>query len=364
MTFDAQTETIEVSGHTYEVRPIVIGGEILPDNFIIEVPSDEIDHVVALYHADGAKVIYAHVHTHYSRVEQVVHGVTRIMYNMFCANNLTIVDSLMTPSQIVAHLAERSVTHIIPADHDTMDAISLYRDAALGQVIVIPGIEFTTGFGHLLVIGGDLTEYEIADLSEIFCGLRPNCEGDRKRFMEIYQQLVERGFIVQAAHPYDFRDSWRGPAIPGEIHNANVGKQLAGTTDTRFIPSITGQRSSLSGSDAHQYDQLQSGGNFTVVLGATPGGDIVEDIRNGRVQLVHIVERSKRWQLVPPVIWRIPRMLNEQARANDMSFPFLLRTILFPEIKLSSKGFSQIALAVTCVFAISHILLSDRYQRK
>jgi len=307
-------------------------------------------------------VLYAHFHTVDSVVNKVVHGVTRVLYRMFDTRGLRIVDSIMDAEAVSEILLNRGVTHLIPTEHDTLSSLPKFQTAARQRGVVIPGVEFTTPFGHLLVIGGGLQLQEITDISDRFMRLDPERAADRELFMNLYWELVGKGLLVQAAHPYDFRDFWHGPSIPVELHNCAVSKQPLDSKDSEFVPSRTGQRASIVGNDAHGYDQLNRGVNFTIILGATSAETVIEDMLAGRVQIIHIVEKFPRWQVIPPVIWRLPRMLGEQAKANELSFAELVQILLLPELNTRQLvTLRRAALAGVFAALLSGILLSDRY---
>lgn len=104
-----------------------------------------------------------HIHTHYSR------------------------DSIINLEELIKKAREIGLNAIAITDHDTIKgALKIFREYDGKDIIIIPGIEITTKYGHLLALN-------ITTLPKM-----------RGSLNEIIDSIHKKGGIAVPAHPFDY----------------------------------------------------------------------------------------------------------------------------------------------------------------
>ena len=97
-------------------------------------------------------------------------------------------DGSMSPRTLVDLAVLRGLTGIAITDHNTTAGVEeVIRYGKQKGLIVIPGIEWTTFYGHITVLGGNTT----VDWREI----------NLENINEKARQTVDKGDIINLAHP-------------------------------------------------------------------------------------------------------------------------------------------------------------------
>jgi predicted metal-dependent phosphoesterase TrpH len=103
-------------------------------------------------------------------------------------------DGEFTPSQVVARARLARLCAVAVTDHDTLAGVEEAREAAVGHLALVPGVEISAGFGGREV---HLLGYFVrTDHSELNSALTAVCDARRERFHHFVALLRERGLTL------------------------------------------------------------------------------------------------------------------------------------------------------------------------
>lgn len=104
------------------------------------------------------------------------------------------VDGFSTPSMIIKYAKKRGLSGVAISDHNTLKGIDAVRRIAPTGFFVIPGVEYSTDFGHMLALFCDKSAEDFDKSSE---GLYS--------FIEIADFVHGEAGLLVAAHPLRYK---------------------------------------------------------------------------------------------------------------------------------------------------------------
>jgi len=198
-------------------------------------------------------------------------------------------DGKLTTQELIAEAQRRRLDFLGITDHNTTSALSQVDQASLDGLLVIPGLELTTFYGHALALGVKdwvdwRTGYQgwtmedaarrthelgglfiIAHANDVGTPFCTGCHWDDADF-----DLA----LVDAIEVWNGR--WRHPDS-GNLMNLDWWQRLQSSSQTRSVPATCG-------GDYHEEGEWGEGVAFSYVYAASLSAmDILDGIRHGRV---------------------------------------------------------------------------------
>lgn len=343
--------------HDFEVAPLFLGRDV-PNHYVVHTTGEGTKTVIDYYQKQGCLIVAAHIHCVHSFVGPVgsMGWFMRSVHRIHDRAQLTIVDTLTEPQQLIELAIKNKINVLIPTDHDTQRGIAVYENLAGNLVKIIPGLELTTSFGHLLIIGYHFAESQIAVWGELMRDPRLTHE----QFLFICDDIIAAAapgrIRLIPAHPNDPKDFWRGPELHGfEIHNARSRWNPEANNGPRKQRLHQYGNFHISGLDAHDEDLLRAIMVFPDIEFEVD--DPWERMINPGARVLHVL------QPVEPLAGKVPDMIRMQAIANELPTGRYLRRIAFPiviELLPTRKRLAQAAgLALAAKLAMNFILRTN-----
>ena len=213
-------------------------------------------------------------------------------------------DGISTPSMVIKNAIKQGLDGVAITDHNTQKGVEAVRRIAPEGFFVIPGAEYSTDLGHMLVLFCDKSA---EDFDKNRQGLYS--------FMEIADFARSEGGLLVAAHPLRYDDylSIGSPydldpqmlqRVDGlECVNARdlqrdiSGKSIIEACAKEYGLFVTG------GSDAHM--PMEIGGGYTEF----PSCNSVDEIKEALMahKTTAIGKRGKKIYMAASKIWRAVR---------------------------------------------------------
>ena len=200
-------------------------------------------------------------------------------------------DGSLTVQELIAGAQRMCLDFLAITDHNTTSALSQIDQAALNGLLVIPGIELTTFYGHALALGvKDWVDWRTGyqgwtmedaarrthALGGLFIIAHPNdigtpyctgCHWDDANFDLALVDAIEV-----------WNDSWQHPGSGNPV-NLEWWQRLQSEPRTRRVPATCG-------GDIHVLDEWGPKAPFIYVYAASLStADILDGIRQGRVMV-------------------------------------------------------------------------------
>jgi hypothetical protein len=187
---------------------------------------------------------------------------------------ITPVDSLLEPRGIVEWAVKNGVRILMPTDHDSILGyweMKQYIIEKRYDILLIPAVEFTTKWGHLLIVG---IEYDEGNEEVESISLMLQSELMNLRHFNLFSmQIRERGGYCIPAHPLCDREPWVGPYFNGkelsgdflnpyhgiEAYNAGAIANVLLGVGIEAVMDRVGEMAPglfLTGADAHRMEEM------------------------------------------------------------------------------------------------------------
>ncbi len=172
-------------------------------------------------------------------------------------------DSSLSVDEILKQAAKKGLDGIAICDHETVEgsllAIKRARELNL-PLLVLPGMEISTGEGHLLILG-----------------IKENIPQNRK-VQETISIVRQKGGIVIAAHPFKGKNT--GVKFDVDAIETFNSRCISEENTKAKNAAMVLKKPEVGGSDSHMLATIGLG--FTDIDAESNEGSVLEAIREGR----------------------------------------------------------------------------------
>lgn len=310
-------------------RPLELFGAMVPQNFDLEIYT----HVDALNVLEVARELgwaaaCFHVHTQFSLTGPVSQAdpMMRYVEPALIRAGFRVADAALVPEGIVETAHAFGLSHVGISDHDTYAGSIIahaYASSNGYPVFIVPGIEYSTGFGHGLVYGGDLSlitkEYSYF-----------NMIGSEEMDPDFLRWVAAHNGLIIAGHPLDPRVPWTdfgvfsSQNIGFETYNPGCAHNPVHETGGHFSRYLPEHRVHLTGADAH-FDPSEMLTAFMLFPDIDRSErDLIGEIRSRGTRGIHVYQRQHN--IVRPLWAKVDQIIRLQAQVNDMTVPEYVRS--------------------------------------